>query len=183
MIDENSIRLIRLTHSSELTHEFRTIYEEAFPPDERREWLQIIDLLSNPSFNFLGIYDLKRIIGLLSVWNLDEFHFVEHFAIQDIDRGKGFGNQVIQQLQGQILTPIILEVEEPFTEMAQKRVAFYKRLNFHVCDLEYYQPPYSISKTCVKMLLMSFPVKLFHDSLIQIKARIYDSVYHFTAKS
>jgi hypothetical protein len=183
MTDENSIRLIRLTDSSELTHKFRIIYEEAFPPDEQREWLQIIDLLSNPSFNFFGIFDRERIIGLLSVWNLDEFHFVEHFAIQDTDRGQGFGNQVIQLLQCRISTPLILEVEEPLTEMAQKRVAFYKRLNFHLCDLEYYQPPYSISKIRVKMLLMSFPEKLFQDSLLQVKARIYDSVYQFSAQS
>ena len=180
MIDENSIQLIRLTDSSELTPEFSIIYEEAFPSDERREWSQIIDLLSNNSFNFFKILYMQRTIGLLSVWNLGEFHFVEHFAIQDIDRGKGFGNQVILLLQCRISTPLILEVEEPLTEMAQKRIAFYKRLNFQVCALDYYQPPYSISKNKVKMLLMSFPEMLIQDSLIQVKARIYDSVYHFS---
>jgi hypothetical protein len=180
MIDQNTIQLIRVAYSSELSNEFKTIYEEAFPLDERREWSQIIDMLSNPDFILFKIYHQKKSIGLLSVWNLDIFCFIEHFAIQDIDRGKGFGTQVIQQLQSQISTPLILEVEEPLTEMAQKRIAFYEHLNFHVCNENYYQPPYSAKKSKVKMLLMSSSVKLFQDSLIQVKAKIYDSVYNFS---
>ena len=179
MINENPIRLIRLAGSSELTNEFKILYEEAFPPDERREWPQVVDLLSNSNFNFFGIYHHERTIGLLSVWNLDEFQFIEHFAIQDIDRGQGFGTQVIQQLLNRSSIPVILEVEEPLTEIAQKRIAFYKRLNFNVCEGDYYQPPYSIGKNKVKMLLMSFPEKISQDSMIQVKTKIYVSVYNF----
>jgi len=37
MINEKIIQLIRVADSSEQMNELRTIYEEAFPPDERRE--------------------------------------------------------------------------------------------------------------------------------------------------
>jgi len=177
MTDVNKIELIRVTDSCELSHELRTIYEEAFPPDERREWTQFIELLKNPNFFLKAIYNQKKLIGMLTIWNLHEFRFIEHFAIQDAERGKGFGTQVVNQLLAGTSIPLILEVEEPVTETAHKRIQFYERINFSVCKREYFQPPYTIDKNEVKMLLMSYPEKISEVYFLQIKDRIYRMVY------
>jgi len=137
-------------------------------------------LLANPDFNLFGIYDQRKTIGLLSVWNLHEFSFIEHLAIQDTERGKGFGTQAVQQVLTRFLAPVVLEVEQPISVAAQKRIAFYKRHGFSVCEGGYYQPPYSTCKNKVKMLLMSFPEKIMEVSFNQVKARIYDSVYNLS---
>jgi ribosomal protein S18 acetylase RimI-like enzyme len=171
--------LISISDSTELTCEFRAIYEEAFPPDERREWPQMLELLNNQHFSLEGIYHQQKIIGMLSVWNLAGFRFLEHFAIRESERKKGYGTLVVNQLLAGNSTPLILEVEEPITETAQKRIQFYERFNFSVCKREYFQPPYSIDKNKVKMLLMSYPDKINDDSFPQIKASIYQLVYGF----
>jgi len=171
------IQLVPISNLKELNADFRQIYEEAFPPDERRNWHQLAELLTNPIFSLNGIYQEQQLIGILLIWNLDDFSFIEHFAIRDSMRGNGFGSQVIQQLIMQISNPVILEVEEPFTSDALKRITFYKRLNFSLFDGEYYQPPYSDEKNKVKMLLMSYPEKIEPEVFPWIKKRIYQTVY------
>lgn len=177
MTDERQIELIRVTDSLELNPELRTIYEQAFPPNERREWAQFTELLTNPDFFLETIHHQKNLIGILTIWNLHEFRFVEHFAIRENERGKGLGTEVVNQLLTESSVPVILEVEEPITETAQKRIHFYERFNFSACKSEYFQPPYSIDKNKVKMLLMSYPDKINNQDFPQIKARIYRSVY------
>lgn len=177
MINDETIQLIRLTDSLELSHELRTIYEEAFPLDERREWAQFTELLANPDFFLEAIHLQKKLVGILTTWNLHDFKFIEHFAIRDSERGKGFGTQVVNQLLAESSVPVILEVDEPSTETAQKRIHFYEHFNFSVCKREYFQPPYSADKNKVKMLLMSYPEEINDEIFPQIKARIYRSVY------
>jgi len=80
-------------------------------------------------------------------------------------------------LTAEISVPVILEVEEPFTDVAKKRIAFYERLNFRISEQEYYQPPYSVGKNRVKMLLMSYPEKLDPNKFTTIKNKIYQTVY------
>ncbi len=177
MTNNETIQLIRVSDSMELSLELRTIYEEAFPPDERREWAQFTELLNNPDFFLKAISNQKKVIGLLTFWNLDDFLFIEYFAIRNAERGKGIGAKVVNQLLAGTSAPIILEVDEPITETAQKRIRFYERLNFSVCQSEYFQPPYSANKNTIKMLLMSYPDEISDDLFPQTKARIYRMVY------
>ena len=177
MTDNEIFELIRVVNSSELTIDFRSIYEEAFPPDERREWSQITELLNNPDFRLEGIYIQKRLVGMISFWKLHGFEFIEHFAIQKNEQGKGYGSRTIQQIISERKTTIVLEVEESINETAQKRIAFYKQFNFHLCDLEYFQPPYSADKKKIRMRLMSYPDQIQNENFASIKAEIYSSVY------
>jgi len=172
-------QLIPVTNSTKLNTEFRQIYEEAFPSDERREWNQLIELIRNTHYSLNEIYHQKKFIGFISIWNLQEFCFIEHFAIRETERGKGIGTRILKQILTQISTPVILEVEEPFTEAALKRIDFYKRLNFRISEEEYYQPPYSIEKNKVKMLLMSFPKRIQPEGFAEIMVRIHTMVYQY----
>jgi len=173
------IQLIPVTQSSNLNSEFRAIYEQAFPPDERREWDQLCNLFENPDFSMNEVYQNKTFIGFISVWNLSFFHFIEHFAIRKTEQGKSYGTQVIDQLISTGSKRIILEVEEPFTDSAVKRISFYERLNFSIVSDEYHQPPYSAGQNKVKMLLMSYPEKINSIDFSKIKALIYEHVYNF----
>ena len=125
MTDKEMLQLIPVVDSSELTIDFRSIYEEAFPPDERREWSQITELLNNTDFRLDGIYIQQRLVGMISFWKLQGFEFIEHFAIQKNEQGKGYGSRTIQQIISERKTTIVLEVEESLCETAQKRIVFF----------------------------------------------------------
>ena len=173
------IQLLSVTNPDKLNFEFMQIYESSFPEDERREWGQLLELFGNKQFNLYEIYIQEKFIGFISVWDLMEFSFIEHFAITDTEQGKGYGTQALNRVLSMSSRPVILEVEEPFTETARKRISFYERLNFSLHTGSYFQPPYSIGKSSVKMQLMSYPKKIETSDFEKTKAQIHDSVYGY----
>ena len=92
------IKLIPVTGEHELNTDVREMYENAFPEEERREWIQLTELIANPAFCFYLIFNEQLLIGLVTVWNLNEFNFMEHFTIHHRERGKGYGTEVIRQI-------------------------------------------------------------------------------------
>jgi len=175
------IQLHPVINPDKLNSDLKQIYEASFPEDERREWTQLLELLGNAQFCLNEIYDHQKFIGFISIWNLAEFNFIEHFAIRDEEQKKGYGTQTIEQVLSMSSKPVILEVEEPFTNTARKRISFYERLNFSVNAGNYFQPPYSIVKSSINMLLMSYPIKIESTDFERIKAQIHDRVYGYKA--
>ena len=112
---------------------------------------QLLDLLGNTQFKLYEIYLQKKFVGFISVWDLTDFSFIEHFAIHPEEQENGYGTQALYQVLLTHRQPVILEVEEPFAETARKRISFYERLNFSVNIESYFQPPYAIGKSSVKM--------------------------------
>jgi GNAT superfamily N-acetyltransferase len=171
------IKLIHVTNPLDLTEDLKQIYFDSFPPNERRDWLEIKELLKHSGFILNQILENQKLVGLISVWNLSKFVFIEHFAILESNRGKGIGTQVLKQVIAENPTTLIVEVEEPITDAARHRIAFYESARFSVCEGIYYQPPYSPDKNKVKMLLMSFPENILPPEFHEIKTRIYREVY------
>jgi predicted acetyltransferase len=172
------IKLIQVTHKDELNAEVREMYESAFPEDERRDWPHLNGLIGNPACRIYLIFNGERIIGFISVWNLTEFRFIEHFTICSSERGKGFGSEVIRQIISEE-RPVVLEVEEPLSEMSIKRIRFYENLHFLVAHGVYFQPPYSKGKKMIKMLLMSYPNELLPANFESTTKIIHELVYKF----
>ena len=160
-----------------MNKEIKQLYIDSFPSNERREWKEMLLLIDHPSFNLHQVFDNQKSIGLISFWNLLNFIFIEHFAIEETFQGKGVGSQVIRQIMEGISTKVVLEVEEPIDEPTRRRITFYERLGFSVCESIYYQPPYSLGKSKVKMLLMSAPDKITPLEFIEIKAQLHGEVY------
>lgn len=126
----------------------RTLYEEAFPVEERREW--------SPRPAGLKLYvaldDADEFQGFITTWLLPgDVTYVEHFAIHPKLRGHGVGGEIIDALLGNV----ILEVELPETQEARRRIGFYERHGFAAAtECEYVQPPYAPGLPSVPMLLM-----------------------------
>ena len=171
------IKLIPVSNSHDLSEDLKQIYIGSFPPDERRDWKKMEELLIQPNFILNQIFEDQLLIGLISVWNFQNFLFIEHFAIRKSKRGKGIGTQVLKQVIAEYPKTLIVEVEEPITGEARHRIAFYESAGFSVCKGIYYQPPYSPNKNKVKMLLMSFPERILQFEFDEIKKQIYREVY------
>lgn len=174
------IKLIPVTNTDELNDDLKQIYIDSFPSDERRDWLELKKLINHPNFSFNQVLNNEKIIGLITIWNLPKCVFIEHFAIHESLRSKGIGTQVFMKIMDENPSNIMLEVEEATTEAAQRRITFYERLGFSICDGIYYQPAYSPDKNKVKLLLMSYPELLIPYDFEEIKTQIYRFVYNYT---
>lgn len=171
------INLIPVTNSHDLSEDLKQIYIGSFPPDERRDWQQMKELLNHSNFILNQVLENQELVGLISVWNFPNFVFIEHFAILESKRGRGIGSQALNQVIAENQKKLIIEVEEPISDDARRRIAFYESAGFSVCEGVYYQPPYSRDKNRVKMLLMSFPEMILPPEFDEVKTRIYREVY------
>jgi len=164
--------------SGKLILNLKDIYENSFPPDERRDFEKLKILCSNPFFSFFYILKDKIVIGFYTFWNFKDFNYIEHLAIKADFRGKGLGTELIKKIKSESDQLIVLEVEKPENTIAKKRVEFYESAGFKLCEFPYIQPPYSKDKLPVPMNLMTYPKHLNNSEFLLIKQTLYKEVYN-----
>lgn len=138
-----------------------TLMHSAFPSDERREDdKQRYNVDYNDKMQCLLIQDGDVNVGFITLWSLSGISYVEHFAIADSLRQRGYGTQSLSQLtstsSSSFSFSLILEVELPSTEESIKRIAFYEKCGFKLSARPYIQPPYSPDKQSLPMALMTY---------------------------
>ncbi|WP_316245760.1 GNAT family N-acetyltransferase [Paenibacillus senegalimassiliensis] len=154
------------------------IMEASFPPSERRTYDGQAELLANAYYRLMTKENQAgQLIAFLAAWEFQEFRFVEHLATEPSARGGGIGKQLMNELLGQADTPVLLEVELPNTEWAQRRIGFYQRLGFYLNEFNYVQPPLQPGEGPVPLKIMSFPHPLSADEFNHAKAVIHREVY------
>lgn len=134
----------------------KKLYEDAFPPHERRDWATLLKLIPATKEMHLDlVFTANENIGLITWWEIEGCHFIEHFAIDAALRGQNYGALVLKHYQELLQGTIILEVEHPEDSFAVRRIAFYERLGYHTLSLPYHQPSYADPKQSFPFLLMS----------------------------
>lgn len=81
--------------------QFWDIYKESFPQEERRDMDDYSEnLVKDPHYKFLPFFNDKSMIGFVSLWDLDTFLFIEHFAVHRKLRGNGYGTKILRKIIG-----------------------------------------------------------------------------------
>lgn len=174
------IRLQRITTADTALYSFmENLMTASFPSEEYRsldELRRYTDLKNHFHNNIIFHNDTP--VGLITYWDFGHFYYVEHFAIDPTQRNGGHGKNVLSHL-GQLLKyPIILEVEEPTEEMAQRRINFYQRHGFTLWEKPYQQPPYKSGDGYLPMLLMAYGDLNCEKDFDTVKEHIYREVYN-----
>lgn len=93
------------------------LYLESFPSSERRATKAMFDLNADESnaFTIQIVMEENQYLGFLTYWNLKDFVFAEHFAIDSEFRNGGYGGKVMELFIESTHSPIVLEVELPNT--------------------------------------------------------------------
>ncbi|NDW18083.1 N-acetyltransferase [Dysgonomonas sp. 216] len=155
------------------------IYIESFPPDERRPVNEFRQLIADDNeFSVYMLLNEEERMGFLTYWTFDTFIYAEHFAIVPEHRNGGIGKSVMEAFIASTKLPLILEVEMPDTEMAQRRIGFYKRVGFKLWDISYKQPPYQEAYEALPMMLMTYRDIDLDKDFEHIKRKIYKTVYN-----
>ena len=173
------IEIQRINTSHEHYPFVETLMQTAFPIQERRNTdLQREYTDNKPHFHTLIIQDDNHPIGLLTIWNLESFHYIEHFAIHEKFRNKGYGQKVIKLITNEIKEMIVLEAEEPSDDITYRRIKFYQRQGFTLQNVPYQQPPYRSEDRWFPMKLMSIHERDFLSQYETIKSKIYKEAYN-----
>ena len=152
----------------------------SFPPEERRnDECQRSNTDHEPLFECYLITEGSTAIGLVTVWKLNGFNYIEHLATSPELRNKGYGRQIMEQVKANFPGITILEVEPPENEMSKRRIGFYHRCGFELCEKEYLQPPYRQGEKPFRLCLM-FRGSDSIDSLFEhIRNEIHQKVYKY----
>ncbi|MBO5354866.1 MAG: GNAT family N-acetyltransferase [Clostridia bacterium] len=161
-------------------HDFDQVFalmEKSFPEDERRPFAEQKALLGNPVYKIYGLREAQTVIAFAAVYQFDTFMFVEHLAVAPSHRNKGLGALILQELGKIAKNRICLEVEPPETEIATRRIGFYRRNGFHLCPCPYVQPAISKGRTPVPLQIMSTNGVLGEAEFEAIRKTLYEKVY------
>lgn len=170
------IRIDKINDS--LLNQVENTYLSSFPPCERRDFVILKELLlTQPRFAIQALLRDGKYVGFITFWDMEDFCYIEHFAIEESARNGGIGREVLRQFLKQCDMPVVLEVEKPQDEMSKRRIKFYENLGF-VLDLHpYQQPPYRQGGNWVDMYLMAYgPIDL-SKQYEKVKENLYQYVY------
>lgn len=86
--------------SSEQLEPLKKLYEEAFPPEEKKPFAFILQKREENIFEILRIEDEDgKFLGLAIVILYQDLALLDYFAIEKAERGKGTGSKALQLLQ------------------------------------------------------------------------------------
>lgn len=155
-----------------------SLLEKSFPDDEYRTYDEQKALLADPAYSVYVLYDESRNVkAFISVWDLDEFTFIEHFAVHPEHRNRGIGSAVLNEVLKMFSKTVCLEVEPPETQTAGRRIGFYERNGFCLNEYPYTQPPISRGKKAIPLLIMTSGRKVERAAFERIRERLYARVY------
>lgn len=156
----------------------------SFPESERRTYAGQKNLLADPHYRLITKKnEQNRIIAFMAVWEFSSFRFVEHIAVDSTIRGGGLGRKLMEAYIGESSKPILLEVEPPDTELAQRRIGFYERLGFCLNPFEYVQPPLQEGQPDLPLQIMSYPEPLTETAFSLYKEDLYEKVYKLAKRA
>ncbi len=161
-------------------HEFDRVYsilEASFPPDEYRGYDAQKALLDNPCYTVYVYPQNSDIIALITVWQFEKFSFIEHFAVDPFHRNGGLGTALLTEIVRMLPNDLCLEAELPQTEIARRRLAFYRRNGFIPNDFPYMQPAYSLDKNPVPLVIMTQSKSLSPEQFHYIENTLHERVY------
>ena len=149
------------------------LIKASFPPDEYRTYENHLAILDHPRYTLLTNGDRT---ALISLWRFEDFTFVEHFAVSPQCRNRGLGTQILQEILSSLSCPVCLEAELPETDLARRRLDFYRRNGFTVNPFPYFQPAYTPDHKAVPMQILS-TVPLTREQFEHIRDVLYHQVY------
>lgn len=135
---------------------FRTLYESSFPLEEQRSLQQQELAFADSHYHLLLYYEGENeLIGFISYWDFEDYHYIEHFAINTQIRGRGFGSAVLKDFMSRSQLPIILEIEPIRDDTSAARLRFYEKNGFTTNPYPHKQPPFKKDSAPVPLIILS----------------------------
>lgn len=159
----------------------KKLYEEAFPINERWDFEAILENKENKNYNFYSLLDGYVPIGIIIIWNLEYFNFIEYFAIDKKFRGKNYGSQILTQILDSLKDKLMVIEVEPYdlNEIAKKRIDWYLKHNFILAEYDYGMPFIDENKKADKMKMKIMTTKKIKDKEEhdEITNHLYENIY------
>ncbi len=150
------------------------IMEWSFPLEEYRSYEGQKALLKKPAYRIYVAKENGKILGFAAVWQLEDWLFVEHLAVDPQCRNQGIGAKLLGFLTE---NRCCLEVELPETDIARRRIGFYERNGFFLNDDPYLQPSLGEGRNPVPLSIMTSGSAISPEAFARLQELLYTRVY------
>ena len=161
--------------------EMYAIMEDSFPTDEHRPRQAQQALFDDDRYAVYTLAENGRILGFLAVWTLENWLFIEHFAVSPDARNRGIGGNMLQALLASTDLRVCLEVELPESDIARRRIGFYTRQGLTFNDHPYVQPAMGEGQSPVPLRIMTSNGAIDCSEFRALRALLYRNVYRVEA--
>lgn len=173
--------LQRITEES--FDEIFPLLETAFPVTELRTKENQRALLQRPCYRLYGVNMQQVYTAVIAVWEIEDFLYIEHFAVGEKWRNHGFGGKLLDAFLTEYHRPAVLEVEVPEDALTRRRIAFYQRHGFCYNAYPYLQPPMRKGQGMLPLRLMTRPGTIDEATYERYREQIYKIVYQYKGES
>lgn len=121
-----------------------SLYETAFPDDEKAPFSSLIERSKKETVDFIGYYDNDKFIGFTYLIHDFDLHYIFYFAIVNELRNQGYGTEILNILKEKYKDETIFFEIETIDENAdnyherKRRKDFYLRNGFKESGFGYY---------------------------------------------
>lgn len=142
-MNKDKTDIIRLSDTTSPQYkEFAALYAKSFPVFEQRTKEQQILAFSSSHYHLDLYYEGPVFIGFIAYWQFDRYSYVEHFAVHDMHRGRGYGAQLLNRFVEEQARQVVLEIDPITDEISAARWRFYERCGFSQNRYPHIHPPY-----------------------------------------
>lgn len=165
--------------TEETFDEIFPLLENAFPATELREKERQKAMLSEECYRLYGVRKDGVFAAVFATWEIEDFLYIEHFAVKEEYRNGGYGGKLLDTLLEEKGRSMVLEVEEPEDELTRRRISFYERHGLVYNDYPYLQPPMRKGQGMLPLKLMTKPSAIDEKTYQRYKKLIYRIVYKY----
>ena len=165
--------------TEETFDEIFPLLEAAFPVTELRIKGDQRKLLAEAEYRLYGVRKDGNFAAVFATWEIDDFLYIEHFAVKEEYRNGGYGGRLLDRLLEEKGRPMVLEVEVPEDEMTRRRIGFYARHGLVYNDYPYLQPPMRKGQEMLPLRFMTKPSAVDEKTYERYKKQIYRIVYKY----
>ena len=79
----------------ELYDSWRKLYSVSFPIFEQRTQEQQEKAFSCADYHLVGYSEGDMFVGFISYWEFGSYRYIEHFAVHQGLRGRGYGSEIL----------------------------------------------------------------------------------------
>lgn len=151
------MKFLRLLSAQDaLFPEAFALYEASFPAHERRRWPQQAALMPHSLYHFDVIVSSGVLVGIVLYWAGTDHAYVEHFAVHPAMRGRAMGSRILSAFCARHPL-VVLEIDPPVDDIAQRRERFYQRLGFLSNPYPHVHPAYRQEYPPHPLVVLSHP--------------------------
>lgn len=121
---------------------FEKLYAHSFPIFEQRTPEQQAQAFASANYHLTGYVENQSFMGFIAYWEFPDYLYIEHFAINGHERGKGYGSQILNSFVTDKPKTVLLEIDPPIDEISTARLRFYQKCGFYQNPYSHIHPPY-----------------------------------------